>query len=63
MTVNVNCEKVRQFRSQLTNTLDTWSRAISVVESIESNVEPDRFIVFLIIHFNIILLVNCYFYF
>ena len=35
MELDTSCERVRQFKSQLTITLDTWTLAIAIIESIE----------------------------
>ena len=46
MTVDVTCERVREFKSQLTITLDDWSRAITIIESIVPVVdEENRFVI------------------
>ena len=34
ITVDVTCERVKEFKSQLTLPLDDWSRAVTVVDSL-----------------------------
>ena len=44
MTVNMKCDQVNDFKSQLTYTLDYWSRAVSIIDSIAPNIDQDRLV-------------------
>ena len=46
MTLDVTCERVNDFKSQLTMTLDQWSRAITLIDSAVPVVnEENRFVI------------------
>ena len=59
MTLDVTCERVNDFKSQLTMTLDQWSRAITLIDSAVPVVnEENRFVI--ICHFGTFLLNFCF---
>ena len=42
MTVDVTCDRVKEFKSQLTITIDNWSRAITVIDGINPVVDEEN---------------------